>query len=75
MVSLLLQLIGDPARASDGLQPVPAEHAVRRLAGAAARARRLGADRPRGLGVLALRACPRCVGAYLVFLRRDVAGG
>ena len=54
MVSLLIQLIGilpGPERAA----PVPAEHAVQRLAGTAAHADRLGADRPRGVGVRAVR--------------------
>ena len=54
MASLLLQLIGIlPGLRFTGSLPV--EHPVHRVAGAAAPAGRLGADRPRGLGVLALR--------------------
>ena len=62
MFSLLMQLIG----ILPGLEvaaAVPAEHAVQRLAGAAARAGRLGADRPRRLGLLALRAAGAVRGA------------
>ena len=54
MFSLLVQLIG----ILPGLgraPPLPAEHPVQRLAGASALADRLGADRPRRLGLRALR--------------------
>ena len=73
MFSLLIQLVGIlPGLGC--LQPLPAQHPVQRLAGPAAHPGRLGADHPRGVGVRALRAA-RAGGAYLVFLRRDVAGG
>ena len=42
-----------------GAAPVPAQHAVRRLAGAPAHADRLGPDRARGLGLRALRNSAR----------------
>ena len=73
MISLLFQLIGilpGPGRPA----AVPAEHAVQRLAGPAAHPDRLGADHPRRVGVRDLRRA-RAVAAFLVFLRRDVAGG
>ena len=54
MASLLLQLDRHPARARRAAA-LPAEHAVQRLAGAAAPAGGLGADRARRMGVLALR--------------------
>ena len=55
MISLLIQLIGI-LPGLGGAAALPAEHAVQRLAGAAARAGRLGADHPRRVGLLALRA-------------------
>ena len=74
MVSLLFQLIGilpGPGIAA----AVSAQHAVQRLAGSAAHADRLGADHPRGLGVRDLRPGGAVGASFLVFIRRDVAGG
>ena len=54
MFSLIMQLLGDRLRA--GLPaPLPAPHAVQRLAGPAARPDRLGADHPRRLGLRRVR--------------------
>ena len=53
---------------------LPAQHAVQRVAGPAADARRLGSGDPLAW-VCALYGLPSLFAAYLVFLRRDVAGG
>ena len=74
MFSLLVQLIGI-LPGLEALAALPAQHPVQRLAGPAAHARRLGADRPRRAGCARSTPCPRLIAALLVFLRRDVAGG
>ena len=74
MISLIMQLLGVDHRAR--LPPaVPAVGAVQRLAGAAARADRLGADRCAPRGSRPRTRCPALAVAFTAFLRRDVAGG
>ena len=70
---ILLDIIGG-IPGLEGAQPVPAHAAVRGLAGAAAHAHRLVADHALAW-LCALYALPALFAAYLVFLRRDVAGG
>ena len=74
MVSLLIQLIGI-LPGLGGLQPYLLSTQFNAWQGLLREPDRLGADRPRRLGVRALRACRRSSRRYLVFLRRDVAGG
>ena len=72
MFALFMQLIG--VLPGNGEHPaLPARHAVRRVARLPAHAGGLDADRPRALGLGALHR-RAALAAYLVFLRRDVAG-
>ena len=74
MVSLLIQLIGilpGLGRAS----ALPAQHPVQRLAGPAAHADRLGRRSSARSGSARCTRVPALAAAFLVFLRRDVAGG
>ena len=74
MISLLLQLI-TIIPGLGALQPVPAADAVQRLAGPPARRRSTTPRSSARSWVCALYAMPCLVVAFLVFLRRDVAGG
>ena len=74
MAALLMQLIGI-LPGLGGAGAVPADDPVSGLAGVLPGADRLAAHRPRPRGCARIYAVPLGVGAYLIFLRRDVAGG
>ena len=59
----------------EGITALPADDRVQQLARPAAHANRLGADLALGCGSARCTPCPALLAAYLVFLRRDVAGG
>ena len=74
MISLLIQLIGI-LPGLESLQPYLLSTQFNAWQGLLREPADWAPIDPRRLGLRALRGCPSLLAAYLVFLRRDVAGG